>query len=176
MTQDSYQTFARRVVHVMAAERRMLAARTAVIEAKGYRLVGGGQTDNDGGWEITDARTGAVLASGTGGYEEYRAHDLGFDAWHSDQLLDDTLLTAEYEDLGIDGDDAHSIEYLIYRATPATVSWLTGLPLAEIEWVKDRRETELSASFTEDDRRAAEAWLAGILAEFAEALSSRYMA
>ena len=32
---------------------------------EGYRVVSGGQTGSDGSWEITDAASGEVLASGT---------------------------------------------------------------------------------------------------------------
>lgn len=40
------------------------------LEDEGYRLVSGGQIDGDR-WEIKDARTGAVLASGDDGMEGY---------------------------------------------------------------------------------------------------------
>lgn len=40
------------------------------LEASGHRIVGGGQT-GQASWEITDWRTGAVLASGTGDHRDY---------------------------------------------------------------------------------------------------------
>lgn len=42
------------------------------LEAKGKRIVDGGQLDADA-WQVTDHRTGAVLASGTGGHAELTA-------------------------------------------------------------------------------------------------------
>jgi hypothetical protein len=42
------------------------------LEAKGHRIIDGGQTGQDT-WEITDWRTGELLASGTGGDRDYDA-------------------------------------------------------------------------------------------------------
>jgi len=44
----------------------------AALEAKGKRIVDGGQDDADA-WKVTDHRTGTVLASGTGGHQELSA-------------------------------------------------------------------------------------------------------
>lgn len=42
------------------------------LEAAGYRLIGGGQTDGEF-WEITDGQTGEVLVEGGGGIAGYDA-------------------------------------------------------------------------------------------------------
>jgi hypothetical protein len=58
--------------HILAALQRDAAWEAAEegarrkLEADGYRLVGGDCSAQDGGWEITDYRSGAVLASGKG--------------------------------------------------------------------------------------------------------------
>lgn len=41
-------------------------ARELMDRVEGYRVVDGGQTSRDGSWEITDAETGELLASGVG--------------------------------------------------------------------------------------------------------------
>lgn len=47
-------------------------------EEEGRRIVSGGQT-GDTSWEVTDYRTGELLARGDGGYEEYskRVDEIG---------------------------------------------------------------------------------------------------
>lgn len=56
-----------------ARQERILA-----LEAAGRRIVGGGQTGQDS-WEITDWRTGELLASGTGGIDDYDAATMRLD-------------------------------------------------------------------------------------------------
>ncbi|WP_160051206.1 hypothetical protein [Nocardiopsis sp. FR26] len=64
-------------------------------EAKGFTIVSGGQTGADS-WEVTDYRTGKVIARGQNGYDEYLAVS-GRDGarWvhydHATEPLDDHL-------------------------------------------------------------------------------------
>lgn len=66
-------------------------SRRAEIEDRiaGYRVVNGGQTESDGSWEIADAESGEVLATGRG-HESYAA--AWRDEWvHIDQIEGDAF-------------------------------------------------------------------------------------
>lgn len=63
-----------------------LERRRAALEADGFRLVDGGQEGGDR-WSVDDYRTGAVLAAGDGGVEEYHA------AWQPDWYHIDLIRT-----------------------------------------------------------------------------------
>jgi hypothetical protein len=94
---DSIARYVRAVIECndeyAAAER----AEIARLEAEGYRLVSGGQAlgDETGElvWQVTDYRTGEVLASGTT-EKEYKAASEALEAqqpgYHIDHLLEDS--------------------------------------------------------------------------------------
>jgi len=87
-----------RAWHAAAAERRR------ELETGGYRLVGGDGDANTGEWEITDYRTGQVLASGTDGIGDYDSAAERLDAEtqaaggrgiiHDDHVYDSDALNA----------------------------------------------------------------------------------
>lgn len=58
---------------------------------EGYRVVNGGQVDSAGSWEITDAETGEVLATG-------RGSDSLDAAWRSEWVHIDRIQGAAFED------------------------------------------------------------------------------
>lgn len=163
LMQDKYQAFARCIVENLAKEREASAARAAVLQAAGYRVVGGGQTSD--GWEVTDSISGEVLASGTGGSEEYDAVELPVSPWHEDNMSAHVLIDNAYEDLGLSRDDAGVLENLVYESSSSLVAWATGLPAADLAWMDDRDNTQFTAPYSDEAYRAAETWLAETLAE-----------
>ena len=61
------------VLAVLQAEEDYEKSKEALLqeyEAKGRRVIGGGQVDHDT-WEVTDYRTGETIVSGGGGLEGY---------------------------------------------------------------------------------------------------------
>lgn len=75
---DAVRDHIRKILETLAADKAADAKEIAQLEAAGRRIVDGGQItsydeDNECGWEITDWRTGEVLASGHSTYEEYIA-------------------------------------------------------------------------------------------------------
>jgi hypothetical protein len=93
-----------RAVLAMSAEQQAAhEAWVAEVEAQGYRVVDGGQTsayEYSSGtgrcdYEVTDYRTGEILASGHGTIEDYEAagealsRRLGQPLWHIDPLTDE---------------------------------------------------------------------------------------
>jgi hypothetical protein len=160
---DNYRDFARRVIETMRDERRTLAARAAAIQAQGYRLVEAGETDG-AKWQVIDALTGDVLASGTAA-EEYAALELPFPVWNVDRIAWEVYTDTPYADLGLSAEDASHIQYMITEGSAGIASWLTGMPIAEVSWLEGRDETALAAPYNDADHEAAEAWLAAELKE-----------
>lgn len=69
----SYDLLRQHVRAVLQAEEdyeKSQEARLQEYEAKGRRIIGGGQVDRDT-WEVTDYRTDETIASGDGGLEGY---------------------------------------------------------------------------------------------------------
>jgi hypothetical protein len=87
---------AREAVRRSLAYDAVLAQRRRELEAEGYLLVGGCGPGAEAGWEITDYRTGRVLASGSA--DDYEAAVMRLDAevvagggrgiWHDDHVAD----------------------------------------------------------------------------------------
>ena len=67
---DVIREYIRTVLETTAAAEKAEEDEIARIEAEGFRLVDGGQLAEDR-WEITDFRSGEILAEGTGGPDEY---------------------------------------------------------------------------------------------------------
>lgn len=73
---DAVRDHVRKILETIAAENAAEDNRIAYLEEGGHRIVDGGQTgdyddDNECDWEITDWRTGGVLAAGHGPAEDY---------------------------------------------------------------------------------------------------------
>lgn len=109
------------------------AARRAEItrlEAEGYRIVGGGQVDDDS-WEITDMRTREVLARGDTGMDGFEAAWDALSAteplFHADAILEG----AEAERVWLDGPEL----------PPGMPESLAG---ALAEWAEDHPEEALA--------------------------------
>ena len=67
---DVIREYIRSVLQTTRAAEQAEEDEIARIEAEGFRLVDGGQVA-EGRWEITDYRTGEILAEGAGGPDEY---------------------------------------------------------------------------------------------------------
>ncbi|MEV5915740.1 hypothetical protein AB0M00_43520 [Streptomyces chartreusis] len=70
-TDTAVRDYVRALLRQYRADEEARQARISVLEAEGHRLINGGQTGQDS-WEITDWRTGNLLASGAG---DHRAYD-----------------------------------------------------------------------------------------------------
>lgn len=68
----SVRDYVRALLHQYRADEGARQERIRALEADGRRIVDGGQTGQDS-WEITDWRTGDLLALGTGGIVDYDA-------------------------------------------------------------------------------------------------------
>lgn len=93
--------------------------RIRALETEGRRIISGGQTGEDS-WEITDWRTGELLASGTGGIDDYDAAATRLDPddkWlHIDSLDDDPT---SVEPVGIPASLASALQdWLGFAVTP----------------------------------------------------------
>jgi hypothetical protein len=100
------------------------------LEADGYRIVNGGGTGADA-WEITNWRTGELLARGSGGHEEYERAVGGLGrVWHIDQVVH------EFEDVD-PGDLPESL-------ADALRDWVEGAPVEDVAawtgWPVDKIE------------------------------------
>ncbi|MEU6979603.1 hypothetical protein [Streptomyces sp. NPDC046371] len=94
--------------YVRALLRRSLEERTgrerriAELEQNGHRIVGSGQVHGDA-WEITDWRSGSIIAAGVGGDEAYEAATRRLDPaemWiHIDHVDDEDLADLEHPGL-----------------------------------------------------------------------------
>ncbi len=67
---DVIREYLRAVLDTAAQAEKAEGDEIARIEAEGFRLVDGGQLTEDR-WEITDFRSGEILAEGDGGPDEY---------------------------------------------------------------------------------------------------------
>jgi hypothetical protein len=76
--------------------------RILALEAEGRRIISGGQTGQDS-WEITDWRTGELLANGTGGIDDYDAATYRLD-------LDGKWLHIDTINVGPDSPEPASVE------------------------------------------------------------------
>lgn len=63
---DLIKEHVRRVLEDSRTQNAVLLAAVAELEAEGRRIVGGGQTSGEGDWDITDWRTGKLIAAGRG--------------------------------------------------------------------------------------------------------------
>lgn len=72
MMDSPLRTHVRKILRAIAATNAAEAAVLKRIEDEGHRIVEGGGI-NGGVWHIADWRTGEMLASGDGGFEEYEA-------------------------------------------------------------------------------------------------------
>lgn len=103
------------------------------VEAEGYRLVsGGGGGGGDMGWVITDYRSGAVLASGTGGLDEYEAvsdqlESEGKPLYHIDHVGDDLPACAEPESPALPPGLCMALGDWVDRDIDEAAKWLDSL-------------------------------------------------
>lgn len=100
------------------------------VEAEGYRLVNGGG-GGDMGWVITDHRSGAVLASGTGDMDWDAAWDrLGSEGkplYHIDRVGDDLPLDPVPESPALPPGLCMALGDWVDRDTGEAAKWLDGL-------------------------------------------------
>jgi hypothetical protein len=99
------------------------------LEAKGFIIVSGG-SDGDDGWDITNARTGQILAAGTGGYEEWLKqcevlHRIQ-PMYHIDRVLDENRSWMEPPRLlpGMSKEMAEGLQDWVWDNEEAVRSWL----------------------------------------------------
>jgi hypothetical protein len=71
-TDTAVRDYVRALLRQYRADEDARMACIFALEAGGRRIVGGGQIGQDS-WEITDWRTGELLANGTGGIDDYDA-------------------------------------------------------------------------------------------------------
>jgi len=71
-TDTAVRDYVRALLRQYRADEDARQERIRALEADGRRIVNGGQTGQDS-WEITDWRSGDLLAHGTGGIDEYDA-------------------------------------------------------------------------------------------------------
>jgi hypothetical protein len=69
---DPLRTHIRKILRTYAASDTAVAKRIEELEAEGRRIVSGGQTSGDN-WQVTDWRTGEVIAEGDDGLDGYDA-------------------------------------------------------------------------------------------------------
>lgn len=88
---DAVREHVRRVLEAMGDVSDKKEARAQELERAGYRLVGGGQTGFDT-WEITDWRTGDIIAEGDNGPHGYNEANDRLDPderfYHADHLYE----------------------------------------------------------------------------------------
>lgn len=128
-----------RVLDQCSADREAERRYARELTEQGHRLVGGGQVGDGGQWEITDALTGEILATGTG-YESYQA--AGQDSWHHvDHLRDDTWAdtagpSALFDDLGLTKEQARALDELTWESVSSgyaeLIAALAGRTMAEV--------------------------------------------
>ncbi|MFC3993944.1 hypothetical protein [Actinoplanes siamensis] len=107
------------------------------LEARGHRIVTGGQIGQDG-WDIIDWRTNEILAAGDGGPEEYAAatRELDPDGMfvHYDRILDEQDL--EYVSTpGLPDGLANAVEDWVLSddADPEEIAGFIGWPVEKVE-------------------------------------------
>lgn len=126
----------RYVSEVIEMNRAWDAAREAALvklEAEGYRIIaGGGYGPPDYAWEITDHRTGEVLASGSGdaeyAAEEEAAEELNEQQpiYHADPATEDVgLPDYPYPPPGIPGTLADALRDWVDAAADDAAAWVT---------------------------------------------------
>jgi hypothetical protein len=71
-TDTAVRDYVRALLRQYRADEDARLERIRALEAEGRRIIDSGQTGQDE-WEIKDWRTGEILASGTGGIEDYDA-------------------------------------------------------------------------------------------------------
>ncbi len=89
MTDNLLRTHIRAVLQAEEDYGKRKDALLSDYEAKGHRIIDGGQTSSDE-WEVTDYRTGEMIAAGDGGMEGYAevVHDHG-EMWvHIDPITE----------------------------------------------------------------------------------------
>jgi hypothetical protein len=80
-TDTAVRDYVRALLRQYRSEEDARLERIRVLEAEGRRIINGGQTGPDS-WEITDWRTGDLLANGTGGIDDYDAAATRLDPGH----------------------------------------------------------------------------------------------
>jgi hypothetical protein len=90
MIDDLVRTHIRAVLQAEGDYEKRKEALLADYEAQGHLITDGGQTDHDS-WEITDYRTGKLIAKGDGGFDEYCAFiNKHGESWvHIDPITED---------------------------------------------------------------------------------------
>jgi hypothetical protein len=148
---DAVRTHVRKILRAHDAYHAGIAARAREIEAKGMRLVEGGQTggyDEQGNapWEITDWRRGVLLASGNRleAYEQAMETAADGEVWCDIEAVhdEDSLSEAEPTD-GVPGGLAEALE-----------AWVDGSPdLEEIAGFVGWSLEEVESCFVPAQRR-----------------------
>lgn len=139
------RTHVRKVLRAVAAYNAAEAARIKEIEDQGHRIVDGGG-EAEGFWDITDWRTGEVLASGSKGYDEYSAAIERLDPdgqWvHIDRIHGDELW---------DGYDISPTDGIPSSLAVALVDWVEngGTPNEEIAQVAGWSDDEVEQCLRE---------------------------
>lgn len=123
MTDDLLRTHIRAILQAEEDYDKHKEDLLSSYEAKGHRIISGGQTGHDT-WDITDYRTGQIIAEGGGGLEGYG------DALSSDQ--------AERENwVHID-----PITEDLYMSEPVTEGLPESLCEALSHWVREQADDE----------------------------------
>lgn len=115
--------------------------RVEELERDGHRIVGGGQTSADG-WEISDWRTGELLAQGVGGLKGFDAETDRLDPdgkwFHCDHVSDD-VPSSEIETPGIPVSLGYAIQdWLAMLATSdEEVAEFIGWPVERVRALRE---------------------------------------
>lgn len=140
-TMDSaLQIHVRKILRAIAAADKAKEEAITKIEKAGHRIVDGGGM-GEGRWDITDWRTGEVIASGSDGYEEHSAAFERLDPdnrWIHIDRIDEDAPWASYDIPPTDGipptlADA-LLEWLESGSTPyEEIAVVAGWSAAEVE-------------------------------------------
>lgn len=118
-TDTVVRDYVRALLRQNRADEEVRQERIRALEAAGHRIVSGGQTGQES-WEITDWRTGNLLANGSGDYSDYDAAAMRLDPdgkWlHIDNIDADPTVV---EPVGIPASLADALQdWLGLIATP----------------------------------------------------------
>jgi hypothetical protein len=130
------RTHVRKVLRHEAAWEAAFSARVREIEAEGHRIINGGQTSPNG-WDITDWRSGEVLATGEDGLEGYEAAVNRLDPderfWHVDNIYEEVEIGEISPTAGVPPTLAEALRDWVSRAPAAEVAEVAGLSVDEVE-------------------------------------------
>jgi hypothetical protein len=136
MTTDRLSEHIRRCLEASNAYHAAFRSKLDELERSGHRIINGGQTDNTGGWDITDWRTGSTIATGNDDIDGYTAEVERLDphqSWYHIDAVADGIPIDSVETAGIPTELGNIIdEWIDSGATDDDLAEMTGWPASRV--------------------------------------------